>query len=194
MKGMNTLLVPWLILLLPAVGHAQFYVSGDVGYANADFSLGEPYNGVIDDNSFAYGVKIGYGVHENVAIQADWHGYTNFDGRAAPCPPGEICPQISTSGNGINTFTLAALPRIALGGANEFEFFGTVGYYRARVDTNIGLADSNFNRRGVVLGAGARWEVNEPWNIHIEARRYGDRMTQFSIGFGWQAAAFRDRQ
>jgi hypothetical protein len=126
MKG--TLLAALLVLSAPTIGHAQFYVSAETGYAAAEFSLGEPYNGIIDDGSLAFGANVGYGVHENLAIQATWHGYTSFGGRAAPCPPDEACPppveQVPTSGNSINMWTLAAVPRITIGGAEEFEFFG----------------------------------------------------------------------
>lgn len=194
MKGTMRLLV---LLLVPSIGYSQFYVGADVGYASAEFGLGEPYNGLVDDNSFVFGAGLGYGVRENVAAEISWYGYSNFEGLALPCPPGEECPppvqQVTTSGNDIGMLTVAAVPRMTFGDADEFELFGNVGYYRARVDTDIAVPDSEFSRRGVVLGVGARWEVSEPWNVHIEANRFGDRMSQFTVGFGWQAAPFSER-
>jgi hypothetical protein len=50
-----------VLLFLPAAAFAQPYVSAKVAYAGADFPLGAPYNGVIDDNSLGIGADVGFG-------------------------------------------------------------------------------------------------------------------------------------
>jgi hypothetical protein len=47
-----------VFLGIPQVARAQLYVEGRIGYSSANFSLDEPFNGVVDDNSVAYGVSL----------------------------------------------------------------------------------------------------------------------------------------
>jgi opacity protein-like surface antigen len=172
-------------LALPSVGWAQPYVTAKLGYASGDFSLGEPYNGVVDDSSVAYGFDVGFGFGRNVAIEFGADGYSSFDGRATPCPPGEAtCPQIirPTSGNDVTTYTLAIVPRYSF---ERVELFARAGMYRADIDTNLGFGDDEFRERGLVLGAGARWYFSEPWSVSLHASRFDDKLYQFAVGVGW---------
>jgi hypothetical protein len=92
MKVVALLLV--LVLLgSPQLGHAQPYIEGQIGYSSANFSLNEPFNGIVDDHSIAYGVTLGVGFAPRWAAELGWHGYGNFDGRATPCPIGAVCPR-----------------------------------------------------------------------------------------------------
>lgn len=174
-------------------GYAQLYAGAKLGYANADFTLGGRYNGVVDDGAFVYGLGVGYGITEYVSIEGNWYGYSNFSGRAAPCPVDGPCPppteQVPTRGNDVNMLALSMTPRLAFG--NIGEIYGNLGCYQMNIDTRI--AD-RFKRRGLVIGAGARWEFSEPWSVHIDAKRFGDRMYQFGVGFGWHAQPLRRRQ
>jgi hypothetical protein len=174
-------------------GHAQLYAGAQMGYANADFTLGGRYNGVVDDGAFVYGLGVGYGLSEYISIEGNWYGYGNFSGRAAPCPVDGPCPppteQVPTSGNSMNVLALSMTPRLAFGDIGEV--YGNLGVYRMAIDTSIGDA---FKRRGLLIGAGARWEFAEPWSVHVEAKRFGDRMYQFAIGFAWHAQPLRHRQ
>ncbi len=174
-------------------GHAQLYANARLGYANADFTLGGRYNGVIDDSALAYGLGVGFGINQHLSIEGDWYGYGNFSGRAAPCPVDGSCPppteQVPTRGNGMNMLAVTMAPRLAM--ANSAEIYGNLGYYQMSIDTSIG---EDFRRRGLLIGAGVRWEFSEPWSVHVEAKRFGDRMYQFAVGFGWHLQPLRRRQ
>jgi hypothetical protein len=172
------------ILAWPAAVMGQPYIAAKLGYGNADFNLGEPYNGVIDDGSFSYGLDVGVGFSERLAVEFGTSGYGNFDGRATSCPPGRLCSQvvIPTEDNDIVTYTLALVPRVAL---TNVELFGEVGYYRADVETRTRFGSSDFKERGLLLGAGARWYFQEPWSVSVQASRFDDKLYQFTVGAGW---------
>ena len=82
MKTYLTVLVTWLIL--PTAAYGQPYVSAKIAYAGADFPLGAPYNGVIDDNSPGLGVDVGFGFGRYWALEIGGTRYGSFDGRGTP--------------------------------------------------------------------------------------------------------------
>ena len=172
-------------LLLPAAAFSQPYVSAKLAYAAADFPLDAPYNGVVDDNSLALGVDIGFGFGRNWAVEIGAARYDSFDGTGTPCVEGEVCTLVvrPIEGNDMTLYHAALVPRIAAGDAR---FFARVGYYRANIDTNIGLPGaSDFHEDGLMLGVGARWYFEDPWSVSLEATRFDDNVRQISVGFGW---------
>ena len=76
-------------LALPGAALSQPYVTAKLGYANTDFSLGQPYNGVVDDSAVTYGFDAGFGFGSRMAVEFGANGYGGLDGRATPCRPGE---------------------------------------------------------------------------------------------------------
>lgn len=178
------LLLVLVLLGLPQLGRAQPYVEAQLGYSSADLSLGAPYNGVIDDNSVAYGIDVGLGFGRTWAAEVGWRGYGNFDGRAAPCPLGGTCPALlsDVSGIDVNILSLSIVPRFEIG---EVQAFAKAGYYRANIDTEIGLPNDDFKENGLLIGAGLRWYFNEPWSVSLEATRHDDNLYQVTLGFGW---------
>ncbi|HEX5420500.1 MAG TPA: outer membrane beta-barrel protein [Gammaproteobacteria bacterium] len=181
-------ILPALCLLcfgLPAIASAGPYVIGKLGYAKADLSVDPPYNGIVNDRAIAYGIDLGYDFHEHFAAEVGVTGHGGFDGHASPCPSGQTCLLIAepTSGNHITTYTAALVPKAEL---QNFVFFGKVGYYQASLHTHSTAGDDHFTDRGVVLGAGARWQnSDEPWNVQIEAERFDNGLYQVTLGFGW---------
>lgn len=163
---------------------AQPYVSANLGYASADFALGSPYNGIVDDRSVSYGVDIGLGFGRRWAIEAGVNGYGGFDGRATPCLAGAVCPLLiaPVSDNDITTYKLSLVPRINVG---EVRLFGRIGYYRAKIDTEIDLPGNDFTENGLLLGAGVRWYFREPWSVSLEANRFDSNLYQITVGVGW---------
>jgi hypothetical protein len=172
------------LIAVSAVAHAQPYASARLGYANAEFALGAPYNGVIDDRSMLYGFTAGFGFGRRWAIEAGFDGYEGFDGYATPCVAGTSCPVLiqAVDDNDLSLFHLAFAPHVDLG---KMRLFGKFGYYHGRIDTHIGLPDSDFTENGVLLGAGLRWHLREPWSMSLEATRFDDHVHQLTIGFGW---------
>lgn len=182
---MRRFLMLIVVCVFPGAGLAQPYLSAGVGYADAEFALGAPYNGVVDDNSAVYGLDVGVGVRR-FAFEIGVRGFGGFDGRATPCVPGEPCPEVITEvgGNDVTQYKASVLPRASIG---EVEVFGEAGYYRAEIDTDIDLPGSDFTERGLLLGVGARWYFDEPWNFSIRASRLDDNIYHFMVGFGWGA-------
>jgi hypothetical protein len=113
-----------------------------------------------------------------------WHGYGNFDGRATPCPIGSICPQVvsDVSGIDVNILSLSVVPRFEIG---DVQAFAKAGYYRAKIDAEIGLPNDDFRENGLLIGAGLRWYFDEPWSVSLEATRHDDNLYQVTVGFGW---------
>lgn len=177
------------VLGVPQLARAQPYIEGQIGYSSADFSLGEPFNGVVDDSSIAYGVNLGIGFAPRWAAELSWRGYGNFDGRATPCIIGTVCPQVvsSVSGIDIDIVALSVVPRFEIG---SVQAFAKAGYYRAIIDTEIGLPDDDFRENGLLLGAGLRWYFNEPWSVSLEATRHDSNLYQVTVGFGWGLRLF----
>jgi hypothetical protein len=180
------------LLLLPAAAVAQPYVSAKIAYAGADFPLGEPYNGVVDDNSLGLGVDVGFGFGRNWALEIGGMRYGSFDGRGTPCAAGDVCAQVvrPISGNDMTIYNAALVPRIAAGDAR---FFARVGYYRANIDANIDLPGAgDFHEDGLLLGVGARWYFEDPWSVSLEVTRYDDNVRQLAVGFGWGLRRLRE--
>jgi hypothetical protein len=170
---------------LPVTAFGQPYASVKVAYAAADFPLGAPYNGVIDDNSVALGADFGFGFGRNWAVEIGAMRYAGFDGSGTPCAAGVACAQVvqPIDGNDVSLYHAALVPRITAGQAR---FFARVGYYRANVDANIDLPGADdFHEDGLMVGAGARWYFTDPWSISLEATRFDDNVRQIAVGFGW---------
>lgn len=171
---------------------SQPYITAKVGYANSDFSLGQPYNGVVDDSAITYGLDAGFGFGSRMAVEFGVSGYGGFDGRATPCPPGRACSQVvvPTSSNDVTMYSLSIVPRFTL---ESVELFARAGYYRADLDVDLGFGlQDDFKQRGLVLGAGARWYFREPWSVSLDASRFDDNLYQFTVGVGWGIAAFSE--
>lgn len=173
------------LLGLPAAAFGEPYAVAKLAYAKADLPLGAPYNGVIDDNSLALGVDVGFAFARYWAVEVGAARYGSLDGFGTPCVQGDVCTLIvrDISGNDMTMYNAALVPRIAAGRAR---FFARVGYYRANIDTNIDLPGAgDFHEDGLMLGAGARWYFADPWSISLEATRFDDNIRQLAVGFGW---------
>jgi hypothetical protein len=171
------------LLAAPTFALAQPYASVQLGYASADFPLGPPYNGVVDDNAPMLGVEAGVAFGKWGA-EIGFHDYGSFDGFGTPCPDGAVCPQVTQQLNGNNQtlWKLALMRRFEVG---NVRLFGKAGYYRAHLKSNVSLPDSDFSPDGVMLGAGIRWYFSAPWSLSLEAERFDDNVSQISVGFGW---------
>jgi hypothetical protein len=168
----------------PAASYGQVYAGAELGYASADFSLGAPYNGVVDDRSMSLGAEVGFSIRERFALELGVTKFGSFDGRATPCAPGMTCTLIvlPTGSNDVTAYNISLIPHIELA---DVELYAELGYYGMRIDTEIGLPDSDFRERGALLGVGARWYFREPWSLSLEAVRYDDKVYQIALGAGW---------
>jgi hypothetical protein len=173
----------------PAAAFAQPYLSAHLGWANADFPIEAPFNGLAEDSAPSYGLDFGVGFG-SWAVEVGANGYGHIDGRAAPCAIGTVCTAIVTEESVDQTIYDAALVRRFT--LRNFEMFGKAGYYRANIDTDIPFDGSDFSEQGLMLGIGARWYFEAPWSLSIEGTRYDDNVSQFSIGFGW-GLGFKDK-
>jgi hypothetical protein len=178
------LLVLAALVAVPGAAWSQPYARLLVGNAEADFPLGAPYNGVIDDSSIMYGIDVGMGFGRKWAFEFGANGYRRFDGLATPCPSGAVCPPVTqaVSGNDQTVYEIAAVRRFSIG---RLQLYGKAGYYRAHIETNIGLPDADFETDGAALGAGATWFLRAPWSVSLEATRFDDNVSQLSVAFGW---------
>ena len=167
---------------LPASAWSEPYVVGRLGYARTDIPLGAPYNGIIDDNGPVIGFDVGLGFGEKWAGELGYSTYGSLDGLATPCTPGVVCTTTDVSGNDQDVIDVALVRRFVIG---NVQLYGKAGYYRADIKTNIDLPDADFTQDGAVLGIGARWFLDSPWHVTLEAKRFDDNVSQISFGFGW---------
>lgn len=172
------------LLVIPGAASSQPYARLLVGNADADFPLGAPYNGVIDDSSIMYGLDVGMGFGKKWALEFGVNGYRRFDGQATPCPSGSVCPLIvqDISGNDQTVYEIEAVRRFSIG---RLQLYGKAGYYRAHIETNIGLPDADFETDGAALGVGATWFLRAPWSVSLEGMRFDDNVSQVTVAFGW---------
>lgn len=186
-----------LLLLAAAVSFApaalaQPYVVAQLGYANGDFPLGAPFNGVIDDSSPTYGVDLGIGFGHKLAAEFGYNGYGGFDGRGTPCGPGAVCSPVTVAipSNDQTVYKLSVVRRFDVG---KLRLFGKAGLYRADIHTNLEVPDSNITKTGLLLDAGVRWYLAErPWSVSVELARFDDNVSQFTVGFGWSPSPLLD--
>lgn len=180
----RTLIPLTALLALPNLAWSQPYARLLLGYADADFPLGAPYNGVINDNAIMYGIDVGMGFGKKWAFEFGANSYSHFDGVATPCPSDTVCPAVTQeiSGNDQTIYKLAVVRRFPIG---KLELYGKAGYYNAHIDTNIGLPDADFETDGALLGVGATWFLREPWSVSLEGTRFDDNVSQFNVAFGW---------
>lgn len=173
-----------LLLCSATPAAAQPYFTAQLGYGSADLSLGEPYNGVVDDRSIMGGVTGGVGFGRRWAIEGGVTIFGGFDGRATPCPSGQLCTQViePIGDNDMTLYHVAFVPRVSIG---DWRLYAKAGYYHAQIDTEIELANDDFTENGVLLGAGVRWYVSEPWSVSLEASRLDDHVYQLGVGIGW---------
>jgi hypothetical protein len=162
---------------------AQPYIGAHVGYANGEFTLSEPYNGTVDDRSTMLGIAGGFGFGPKWAIEGAAHIYEGFDGRATPCIAGQVCPLLvqNVDDNDLTVYRLALVRRAFIGKA---QIYGQAGFYHARLDTRIPLPGDDFTESGLVLAAGLRWQIREPWNVSVEVSRLDNHVSQLTVGMG----------
>jgi hypothetical protein len=174
-------MVAWILGSTSAM--AQPYIGAHVGYADGEFTLSEPYNGTVDDRSMMLGVSGGFGFGRKWAIEGAAHIYEGFDGRATPCPAGQLCGPIveAVDDNDLTVYRLALVRRAFIGKA---QVYGQAGYYHARLDTRIPLPGDDFTENGLVLAAGIRWQIREPWDVSVEVSRLDNHVAQLTVGMG----------
>jgi len=174
----------WVVAVAcPGAAFAQPYGSVSLGRASADFPIEAPFNGLVDDKGMTYGLHFGVGFGERWAAELGYNGYDNFDGHATPCAVGAACIPVVTEESVSQTVYEAALVRRFM--IKNLRFYGKAGYYRANIDTNIPFDESDFTENGLVLGIGMNWAFAAPWNISIEATRFDDNVSRFTVGVGW---------
>jgi hypothetical protein len=173
----------WLVAT-PRTGEGQVYVAAQMGYANADWPVGAPLNGRIDDRALGYGVDLGVGFGRRWAFELGAYGYGDFDARGTPCAGGASCSPVVTEFGGTDISILKAtlVPRFRVG---ETWLFGTFGYYQATLDANLDLPDAKSREDGVVIGVGARWYFSSPWSVSVQATRFDSNLNQLMVGVGW---------
>jgi hypothetical protein len=166
------------------LANAQPYVTAQLGYSSAEWPVGAPLNGRIDDRALGYGFDFGIGFGRRWGFELGAYGYDDFDARGTPCAGGATCPAVVSEigGNDITILKAALVPRFTIGKAR---LFGTFGYYRATLDTNLDLPDAKQHDSGAVLGAGVRWYFSDPWSVSIQATRFDDNLRQLTFGVGW---------
>lgn len=187
-----TIVATGLLLAAAQAAGAQPYVTAQVGLASTDWPVGAPLNGRIDDRAPGLGVDFGVGFGRRWAFELGAYGYGAFDARGTPCAGGAVCSAVVTEigGNDITILKAALAPRFVIG---KVRLFGTFGYYRATLDTNLDLPDAKSHDSGAVLGAGARWYFSDPWSVSVQATRFDDNLRQLMVGIGWGVAPGRDR-
>jgi len=179
-----SIVVAILLLAGPRIAACQPYVSGELGYASANWPVDAPLNGRIDDSALGYGIDFGIGFGKRWAFEVGAYGYDSFDATGTPCADGAACSPVVTEvgGNDITIYKAALAPRFMVG---KVRVFGTFGVYQARIDTNLELPDASSRDSGAVLGAGARWYFRDPWSITVQAMRFDDNLRQLMFGVGW---------
>jgi hypothetical protein len=180
----STIVAVGVLVAAPAIAECQAYVSAHVGLASAEWPIGTPLNGRIDDRALGYGVDFGVGFGRRWAFELGAYDYGNFDARGTPCAPGATCAPVVTDfgGNDITILKAALVPRFRVG---QVWLFGTFGYYRATLEANLDLPDAKSRDRGALLGLGARWYFRDPWSVSIQATRFDDNLRQLMVGVGW---------
>jgi outer membrane protein with beta-barrel domain len=175
-----------MILCCAASGAAlgEVYATAELGYASADFNLGSPYNGVVDDRAMTLGAEIGFSIKRRFAVELGVNKYSSLEGRATPCAPGAVCPNVvvPTGSNDVFAYSIALIPHIEL---DNVVLFAEFGYYHADIDTEIGIPGDDFTEDGVIAGVGARWYFKHPWSVSLETSRLDDNIYQVAFGVGW---------
>jgi hypothetical protein len=190
MRAFTPILVASL-LAAPRLVAAQPYVTAQLGYASAQWPVGAPLNGRIDDDALGVGIDLGVGFGRRWAFELGAYGYTEFDARGTPCAEGSSCAPIVTEigGTDITILKAALAPRFEVG---NVRLFATFGYYRATIDTHLDLPDAEFRDSGAMLGAGARWFFKDPWSVSVQGTRFDDNLRQLMVGVGWGVAPRRN--
>lgn len=190
LRALTTRLFPVLLLAVAGgTASADPYATVRLGYADADLSLDAPYNGSIDDQGPAYGVNLGYRLSDLLAVELGATRFDDLDGRATPCPTGQICTLVirDVPDNEVDTWSASLLPSLRMG---DVALFGRAGYYRAEIDTRIPFANNEFTGDGWLLGGGARWRFSDTWSLALEASAYEDRLSQVGVTVGWHPGGF----
>ena len=179
-----------LLFAAPRLAECQPYVAAQLGLASTDWPRGAPLNGRIDDDAAGYGIDFGVGFGERWAFEVGVYGYDDFDATGTPCADGAQCtlPITRIGGNDITIYKAALAPRFIVGNAR---LFATFGYYQAKIDTDLGLPETDSRDRGALLGVGARWYFSEPWSISVQATRFDDNLRQVMVGVGWGMKGLR---
>ncbi len=117
--------------------------------------------------------------------------------RLAAAEPHVSCAQLGyanaewsrSGGNHISILKVALVPTFTVGATR---LFATLGYYRANIDANLALPDTESTDSGAVVGVGARWYFSDPWSVSVQAMRFDDNLQQLMFGVGWGLRRERD--
>lgn len=163
---------------------ADPYITAEAGLAAADISLGEPFNGSIDDEASMYGVNVAWALSGLLAVEAGVSDYGDLDGRGTPCPRGDLCTQVvrDIPGNDMRVYEAALVPGLEIG---NLRLYGRAGYYRADIDTALPFEGGDFDPSGLLLGGGLRLHFLPTLSAGLEVGRLGDDVSQVALIFGW---------
>jgi len=170
-----------VLLGAPALAFGQPYASLQLGYANADFPVGQPYNGVVKDSAPVVGIEAGY-AFRRWSAEVGFNEYGSLDGFGTPCTSAGVCSSLTQqiNGNDQSLYKLSLVRRFDIG---DVRLFGKAGYYHATLKANLPNADSHPD--GFLLGLGIRWYFSGPWSLSLEGERFDDNVSQLSLGVGW---------
>jgi len=169
------------LLAAPTAAFSQPYANLQLGYAHADFPVGQPYNGVIKDSAPVVGVEAGY-AFRRWSAEVGFDEYGSLDGFGTPCNSSGTCSPVTQNinGNDQSLYKLSLVRRFDIG---DVRLFGKAGYYHATLKANVPNAD--FHPDGFLLGLGVRWYFSGPWSLALEGERFDDNVSQVSLGVGW---------
>jgi hypothetical protein len=180
MQSPGKLFVLFALLAAPSLAFSQPYANLQLGYAHANFPVGQPYNGVVKDNAPMVGIEAGY-AFRRWSAEIGLNEYGSLDGFGSPCVGG-VCSPVTQeiNGNDQSLYKLALVRRFDIG---DVRLFAKAGYYHATLKANVPDADSHPD--GFLLGLGIRWYVSGPWSLALEGERFDANVSQLSLGVGW---------
>ena len=79
----------------PAADALPLFLSGKIGNASLDASLGDRFNQVLDGDDDAWAIGVGYRLGKRWVFMAEYHDLGNVPGLGSPCPQNvETCAAV----------------------------------------------------------------------------------------------------
>ncbi len=177
-----------LTAVAPSAEALPLFLSGKIGNASLDASLGDRFSQVLDGDDDAWALGLGYRLGKRWVFMAEYHDLGDVPGFGSPCPQSaELCPAveipIEAESEATTLSAQANLPvfrqRLLL-----YAKAGVVAW-SSDVSQTFGAADrliDDFDDEGLLLGVGLRVNLPGPIDFFGEIERLTDDFELVHVG------------
>ncbi len=164
--------------------HAQFYVGASVGQSKAGLNGGDIASQLLDlgfsspsvslsDKTTSYGLKLGYQITPNVAVEGNYTDLGKYSYQANVQPTGGLNSELKVKGYGLDLVgTLPIFDKFSLLGRAGVQRMKTDGAFSASGSIDLATTGASQTATAGKLGFGVQYDLSKNLGLRLEVERF----------------------